>query len=228
MEIEIIDKPTKEINKKLIELIDNDRDSSFYANYSLIQKAFIENRLLCFIKKEKLIGFMTYTINDILIEIDIFCVDIKERGKGNGSIIYKNIEQYFRRKKAIAFKLFSEPKQSEGFWKKQGFLKTNIEHEHPLEYWKPIVKRQENSTDINCQNKIEIWQSEPYLAHKNEPKSIYHIENMTDNIIEYLNKDWALKITKNGKKEYFEKIKRLPIGNYNNNLLIITKADLKF
>lgn len=150
-----------ESDLKIIEkwLIEEDKKykSGFYCNWNIIEKSFRSNELISLKCNENLIGFMIWSKGEIYIEIDIIEIQRGYRKKGFGKIFFEKIEEVFKGKNALAIKLFCEPKESEHFWKKMGFIKfpTRGYSESDLTYYKPLIDALESTENPNdCKQSV--------------------------------------------------------------------------
>jgi hypothetical protein len=108
--------------------------------------------------------------------------------------------------------LFCAPIESEKFWKKMDFIKFPDRgySESELTYYKPLIEIQQ-TTKNNSDNKIELWNVEPYQIKNHEPKWTWEINSNLDKlllpIIQPCNCNWNLRLTKNGKQIKEDKVK---------------------
>ena len=135
------------------------------------------------------------------------------RGKGIGKIFYEKIAEHFKSDNFLALKLFCSPPDSEVFWKKMGFIEyPNIGfNEHRLTYYKPIIEVQQSSTDERHNNKLELWDCEPYQKDNQEPTWAWDLDMDSNSptlpIIQPCNDNWNLRWRKNGEVNQEDKVK---------------------
>jgi GNAT superfamily N-acetyltransferase len=184
--------------------------NGFYHNWTMITKSYSENRMAILKNKENVIGYTIWRIGDIHIEIDIFEIKPIFRKKGIGKYFINEISEYFKKKNFLALKLFCEPKESESFWKKMGFIKFPERgySESELTFFKPLIIVNKSQTNVGENNKLELWNLEPYKVKDSKPKWIWNIDE--SNFIPILhpcNSNWNIRWTKNGKIIKDDKVK---------------------
>ena len=158
------------------------------------------------------IGFASFYEYDIHVEIGIFVIEPKHRGKGIGKIFYEKVAGYFKFKNHLALEIFCSPPESEAFWKKMGFIKyTDIVYfNNRLTYYKPLIETQNVSIDEKHNNKLELWNCEPHQKNDLPPTWTWDLEannNPTLPIMQPCNNDWVLRWVKNGKIKQENKVK---------------------
>jgi GNAT superfamily N-acetyltransferase len=207
-EFQLKTSPTQFDLKKIEEwLVQEDREfnEGFYCNWTIIKNAFIDKRFVTLDFNESPIGFLVWSIGTIHVEIDILEIKPDYRKKGIGHTFLEKISEYFKLKGFLAIKLFCSPIESERFWKKIGFIRfPELEYsESELTYFKPLIEIQQTSTNRETDNKVELWDVEPYQKSNNPPKWTWNIEIRNDKlilpIIHPCNCNWNLRWVKNGK-----------------------------
>ena len=215
-EIQINITPTQSDLAKIEEwLIDEERElnEGFYCNWNIIKKTFNSGELITLNLKEKPIGFLVWSKGEIYAEIDILEIKPDYRKNGIGKVFFEQISDYFKQKGFLVIKLFCSPRESEKFWKKMGFIKFPDRgySESDLTYFKPLIKTQSTSANQKTENKIELWDVEPYQKNSSQPKWTWNVELSDDKlefpIIQACNCNWNLKWTKNGEIVKEEKVK---------------------
>ena len=212
IEIQPSDSDIREIEKWFIDERKK-YDDGFYCNWNIIEKSFNKNEVVSFKFNGENIGFAVWSQGDIYTEIDIFEIHPDFRKKGIGKIFYDKIENIFREKGSLAIKLFCEPRESEIFWRKMGFIKFPIRgySESDLTFFKPIIDVCPLTDNSDCQNKIELWDVEPYQADRKSPRWTWEIEikdkKLIRPIIQACNVNWNIRWTKNGKSIKEDKVK---------------------
>lgn len=201
------------IIKKCLKEEFEETNEGFYINWEIIEKDFNNNNLIILSYHNSPIGFVTYYLGDIHVEIKIFVIEPKHRKKGIGKIFYEKIAEHFKLEKYIAFKLFCSPTESEAFWKQMGFIEyPNIGYrEHRLTYYKPLIETQELSTSKNQNNKLELWNCEPHQKHDTNPTWTWDLDIVNNNpklpIVQPCNDNWNLRWCKNGEVKQEDKVK---------------------
>lgn len=184
---------------------DEKLNSGFYCNFQTIKESLEQNRLVIVKREEKIVGFLVWEKRDLYIEINILEIHPKYRREGIGEYFGNQISNYFIQKEFKALKLFCKPIESEKFWKKMNFIKfPNIDYFQPdLTYFKPLIEIKEVENKINSENRIELWDVEPYEAKDKEPIWIWNFENhdfdLSMPILHPCNYKWKISLIKEGK-----------------------------
>jgi hypothetical protein len=189
-------------------------NNGFYHNWNLITKAYSENKIVILKNEINVIGFLIWSDFNIYVEIDIFEIKPEYRKRGVGKYFFNEISTIFKNLDFSAIKLFCEPKESEKFWIKMEFIKfPKIGYSiSELTYFKPLIEINEPVIEIDENNKLELWDLEPYQIKDNKPKWIWNIN--TEKFIPILNpcnSNWKIRWTKNGEIIRENKVKRFAI-----------------
>lgn len=194
-------------------------NEGFYCNWAIIEKAFKDTKLVTIDFKERPIGFLVWSKGEIYVEIDILEIRPEYRKKGIGEDFFDKISDYFKQKGFLAIKLFCSPIESEKFWQKMGFIKFPKRgySESDLTYFKLLIEVQTTLLNGYSENKIELWDVEPYQKNNNLPKWTWNIEIINNKlmypIIHPCNCNWNFKWTKNGKVIKEDKVKYFDTQN---------------
>jgi hypothetical protein len=196
-------------------LFDEEKNFSegFYCNWLIIENAFQKNKLITINNLGLPIGFLVWSDMDEYVEFDILEIKPDYRNKGVGEKFLKLISSYLLDKNYLAIKLFCAPIKSENFWKKMNFIKFPDRgySESKLSYFKPLVKIEKPSENLDYLDKLELWNVEPHQKDNYEPEWTWKLELNSDKllfpIIHPYNPNWNLKWTKNGKIIKEDKIK---------------------
>lgn len=202
----------KNIEKWLVDEY-NKYDEGFYCNWNIIEKSFSDKELITFKIDDKIIGFVVWSQNENVIDIDIMEIHPDYRKKGYGKKLFEMLECTFREKKNIAIVLFCEPRESEFFWRKMGFIKFPKRgwSESDLTFYKPLIDVLESTQNPNNLNRLELWNVEPYESAKVSPKWSWNIETNQEKlekpIMQPCNVNWNVRWIKNGKVIKEDKVK---------------------
>lgn len=197
----------------------NQFDKGFYANIEIIEKSFHNNKLITFDIDEVPVGLVVYNDYDRFVEIDILTIQYEYRNNGYGSKFYNLLESHFKEKDYLAFKLFCNPRESESYWKKMGFIPfpQNIYGLPDLSYYKPLMNTAVQSQYFNLKNKLELWDVEPYLASSTNPKWCWEIislnQKLDSPIFHPANPNWKIRLTINGEILKEDKVKYFSMKN---------------
>ncbi len=213
----------KQLEEIKVWLIEEDKKTNqgFYCNWNIIETSFNRNLFFTFEFEEKIIGFLCWTDFDSYIGIDIMEIHPEFRNKKFGREFYKKAEKYFQSKKYKAIKLFCAPKESEHFWKKMEFRKFPNRgcSEPELTYYKPLIELNEPVIE-GCDNKLELWNLEPYQIKEQKANWIWNIKNNNKPILQPCNPNWNLRLTLEGKVinedkvKYFSRDKEIYLGHF--------------
>lgn len=186
--------------------------SGFYCNWDMIETGFEKHRLLVYSLKNKPIGFVLWHEFEECISIDIMAIAQPLRGLGIGKALVEILYIYFRKKNAFALKLFCAPKSSVSFWKgKMKFIQfpNRGYSESEFTFYKLLINTNLSVTKPNSQNKLELWDDEPYMINIKKPKWSWNIDDdlRYNPIIHPCNYNWNLRLTRNGEIIKDDKIK---------------------
>lgn len=177
-----------------------------------IKKVFNEKRLITLNYQKVPIGFVTYYLCDIHVEVEIFVIEPKYRRKGIGKIFYEMVAEHFKSSNYLALKLFCSPHDSETFWKNMGFIEyPNLGYrEHDLTYYKPLIEVQKLSINEKHDNKLQLWNCEPHQKNDAPPTWTWDLDinnSPTLPIVQPCHHDWVLRWVKNGEIKQEDKVK---------------------
>lgn len=180
-------------------------DDGFYCNWNIIEKSFQNDQVISFEENKNIIGFLVWNQGGIYTEIDIMEIHPDYRKKGLGKIFYNKVESIFKEKGSLAMELFCEPRKSEKFWRKMGFIKFPARgySESDLTFYKPIIDVSITTEKPNDLNKLELWDVELYQSNDKKSRWTWNIESKNGKllkpIIQPCNVNWNVRWTKNGK-----------------------------
>ncbi len=202
----------KEIEDWLI-LESEKYDDGFYCNWNIIKNSFERNGLISLELNDTPIGFVVWHQNAFFLDIDIMEIHYDYRRMGLGKKFFEMLSEPFKDKGIIAIKLFCEPRESEHFWRKMGFIQFPIRGyaESDLTFYKPLIEVCKTTKTPNEFNKIELWDVEPYQSKKRLPNWCWDVEThdgeLIKPIIQACNVNWNIRWTRNGKIEKESKVK---------------------
>lgn len=202
-------------------LIDEEEtyEEGFFCNWNIINNAFNERRLIALNINDRPIGFVIWRKYEIYADIDILEIKPNQRDRGFGKILFEGVSNFLKKQGIVVVKLFCQPRESELFWKKMGFEKMpETRFSQPdLSYYKTLIDVEKKSPSSKSNNKVELWNVDPYLVDINSPKWTWSIE-IKDNklelpIIQPIDVDWNLRWTKNGEIIKEDKVKYFSSSN---------------
>ena len=192
----------------------NKKNEGFLVQWDLIEKSFYNNDLLIFSKDNEAIGFIVYTQYTFSLSIDILEIKPCERKKGIAKKFTSEVFKYFKSKKTLVIELFCEPKSSESFWKRIGFLNfPKSKRDNRIRMYKTLIEHQEDSLK-KSNTTLKLWFDEPHRTKDKEPNKIWNInflddgENLKHPIIFPVEYDWKIELFRNNVKIVSNKIKR--------------------
>lgn len=214
-ELQINNKPSKTDLSAIKNWLEEEMEvygEGFYGNWAGIEKNFYNEKLITLSYLNYPIGFVTFYQFKVHVDIGIFAIEPKHRGKGIGKIFYQKVAEHFKRNNYLALKLFCSPSSSETFWKQMGFIKypNIIYREQDLTYYKPLIEVQKLSTNKKHDNKLELWNCEPYQKNNTPPTWTWDLDidnSPTLSIIQPCHHDWVLRWVKNGEIKQENKVK---------------------
>ena len=200
--------------------------NGFYNHWNKIIKSYSEKRMAILKNEEYVIGYTIWRIEDIHIEIDLFEIKPTFRRMRIGEYFINEIAEYFKKKGFLALKLFCTTEVSRIFWKEMEFIKfpKQKDSKSELTYFKSLINinKSQTETDFDNNNKIELWDIEPYEVKNSKPKWIWSIDKK--NFIPILHpyeSNWNIRWTKNGKivkenmiKHFSNKINQIAFNEF--------------
>jgi N-acetylglutamate synthase-like GNAT family acetyltransferase len=179
----------------------------FYCNWGSIEKGFKNKQIICINENNNPIGFVVWNRREIYTEIGILEIKPNFRKKGIGEIFINKITEYFKQNEILVIKLFCEPRESEEFWKKMGFIQlpNSVFPKIDLEYYKCLVESIDSFRFTESNSKLELWGVEPIKVGDTKAKWCWELNfeegknHLVLPIIHPCKKDWNLRWTKNGK-----------------------------
>ncbi len=216
IDLKINTNPTESDLKKLEDWLVSDYEKfneGFYCNWNIIEKSFHAKELITFTLDNEIIGFVVWSQNEEVIDIDIMEIHPDYRKRGLGKQFLEKIEDEFRDNGNIAFVLFCEPRESEHFWRKMGFIKFPNRgwSESDLTFYKPLIKVSELTESPDELNKLELWDVEPYQSNNCKPRWTWDIkmegEKLQLPIMQPCNRNWNVRLTMNGEIKNEDKVK---------------------
>lgn len=154
--------------------------NGFYGNWTMIVNSYSENRMAILKIEKNVIGYTIWRIGDIHIEIDIFEIKSVYRRIRAGEYFINEISEYFKKKCFLALKLFCVTEKSILFWKEMEFIKfpKQKDSKSELTYFKPLININKSQTDTNIDenNKLELWDLEPCEVKNSKPKWVWIID----------------------------------------------------
>lgn len=203
--------------------------NGFYFNYdNIISKAFSQARMLCVLNNNKAVGFLIYHFkSDPIIEIQILNIKDDYKSKGFGKFLFNEFELFLKENSIYAIELFCEPKSSEKYWSKRGFLLSKFDNNNKLCMYKIICDSLQISKNENDKDYIQLA-VESHCTLKE--KHVFHWKlefrgdsnTLVEPIIYAVDSDWNIKYVRNKTELYNGQIKRFKNNIFpNSNFLVI-------
>lgn len=149
----------------------------FYANWSIIQKAFKEKHMAVVVYKDEAVGFVTWQIFDKYVAtINIAEIKPLLRKKGLGKILVNGVLDFLSAGQVVVVDLHCQPASSERIWKSLGFIEFPdcidfIEHNNPTgkKLYKILVPALP-ATKKQGEELLELWDIGIYNQANVDPK----------------------------------------------------------
>lgn len=221
-------------NSIIVDFCYDERDKSQVESWcfhpDMIDKYFQNKTLLIAKYKNEVVGKICFTLENLVIKIELAEIKVEYRKNGIMRIMIKELEKKYV-KLYNAFYLKSNQKV-QSFWERLGFRKC-LSREGRCMY--KIFGEVAKELDVIDENKnyMAIWNS-PFYNENSKPNVIFEIILRRDlNILEkpiiyFGNKDWwvEIKIGKSLKKDRFKKLVK---GDYLRQYIEIEKiSDIKY
>lgn len=199
----------------------------FMHNWNIIEDYFDRDQLITVSNESQTIGFMTWNIIErIVLNIDIAAIQPNQRFKGAGKFLIEEAFKYFKSLGLVVAKLFCQPRSSEQFWKRLGFIDMPelgyLQHE--LSLYCPLINLEAPKTKDTRYDVIELWNCEPYRATLEDPEWKWRVELSNNKLVSPIlapgSRDWNIRWSKNGeiikesKVKYFSKDKPIDYSNF--------------
>jgi ribosomal protein S18 acetylase RimI-like enzyme len=196
----------------------NNTGNGFYSNWSMIPKAFKNNRLNVITKNDYAIGFVIFRASEFDVDIDIAEIKPTERKRGIAKKLINGTLNDLKQKGFLVARLYCQPENSEQFWKKIGFKNfPKLVNDSQIYMFKPLIETLKSIEKEETNSTIKLWNCEQYQANKKNVKWIWNLNFKADNetlvkpIIIPVSSDWQAELILNGKKMKSIKVKYLDI-----------------
>jgi len=203
-----------QIKKWLTEEL-NETGTGFLKHWNIIKKRFDSNELIVLTEDDFAIGFLVYSINEVIIEIDIAELKPNCRNKGLGRKLIDDALSEFKNNGMMICELFCSPENSEPIWKSLGFENfPEFPHDNRIRLFKLLIPTLKNSEPNEMSERIELWNMEPHLAERNNPEWTWNLsfkENsreLTNPIIHPTHYDWQLSWKNGNETKFKNKVKK--------------------
>lgn len=212
-----IEKWLKEENEK-----SQNEFKGFYCNWEYIYKDFTEKKMIIITNENNFpIGFLTYSTEEFHCSIDFMEIHPNERGKNFGKTLINYFLKSKKEKKTTTITLTCNPKKSELFWGKMGFMKYPNPINDRIMMFKsliPTLEPNKGKTKSNIQ--IKLWNCTLHEAERDnvKPHWIWDINLKKDKktlskpIIFPTYKDYKIELTINDKSIEKCKVKYFPLN----------------
>ncbi len=209
-----------EIKKWLFEEYQKTNEG-FYVNWKLILNYFENNQLIILEKDAIVIGFSTYEFCDeIVVNIDIIEIHPDFRKFGFGNYMMKEVFDFCKTQGALVARLFCEPVESYGFWKRIGFFDMPVTgYAQPeLSMFMNLVEVRETlMDDYTDKTIIELWDCEPHQSKNFKAKWTWSISASQNKIEPPIlipcDRNWNIRFSIDG--EIFKESKVKSFSNTN-------------
>jgi predicted GNAT family acetyltransferase len=218
-----------QIREWLIEENENSGEG-FLCNWSVISKAFNENRVITFTEKDFPIGFLVYRKSELILNIVIAEIKPSHRRKGIGKLLINETFEKFKNKGILVSELSCSPASSERIWLKLGFInfpESNRWNGEILMY-KPLIENLEPdiSRKLKTKNSIMILTEYSEFVAKWELKFKNNSRKLLKPIIFPVHYRWKLNWIENEVTIFNNEIDRMINKVRDENFIIITELKI--
>lgn len=160
-------------------LIDEENKTKlgFYCSWGDIQNSFDKNQLVVLLEDEIAIGFITYSIYEVVVTIWIAEIKPNRKKRGLGHLFLNEFSKVLKKKRRKIIELYCSPISSEKIWRKLNFKNfPPLPHETRIWMYRTLVPSLENTKEENQLTEvIELWEAEPYQISNQKPRWIWEI-----------------------------------------------------
>ncbi len=148
-----------------LEKEDLETNTGFYDNWNSITYSFERNQFIVITENNLAIGFLTYSISDFRVVINIAEIKPDKRKKGIGNRLVDDCLRFFSEKGFFVAELYCVPIESEKIWKKLGFNNFPIGIKKDSKVWlykvlipiEPELKGDYFTETIELVSNTNIW-----------------------------------------------------------------------
>lgn len=168
-----------------LRLEEHETEDGFYCNLHLLRNSFTKGEMVVATLKEKAVGFLTWHQNsEFGAYINIAEIRPDLRGHGLGRKLVSAGFRHFRKIGLIVVDLECAPANSEGFWRKMGFLEfPKSSHGWRFQIgghkrlYRTLVDTLEPTNSTSPADEVfELWNDEAHLMRNAEPSWIWKLE----------------------------------------------------
>ena len=205
--------------------------SRFIQHWHLIEEAFEEQKLIILKQSNAAIGFVVFDIDHEIAMIDLAELTPGKRGQGLGKPFILDTLDYLKTQGALAVKLYCAPAESEGFWRKCGFVDFQLPDDSHIHMFKLLTETLKTTTNLNSDKTdfVRLWNCESHLARRREPEWIWELEYKEDSktliepIVIPAFSGWHLELIISD-KQIARKKSKFPIQCWNRRRFLVVKS----
>jgi len=148
----------------------------FLCNLDTIERAFREGKLIVFLVNKRVVGFIVYTLDGFVVDIDIAEIKYSERKKGYGKQMVENFIESFKSSGVLAVKLFCES-DIKAAWESMGFIESpKFPHDNRIWMHRIVGDSAPLLTEEDLGEVIQLWNKEPYLSNEDNYSWSWKVE----------------------------------------------------
>lgn len=230
MNCEIVFDPTRDhvlqIEKWLKEE-EIETGDGFYCNWRIIKKSYNVNNLAILSFDNRAVGFIVFSISELIVEINIAEVDPKYRKQGFGRVLVEQFLDKISAQGVMVSELYCAPLSSEPIWKRLKFTNFPVFQLDPkIRLYRTLVTTLTPVPDLNNNDEvIELWNDEPFRVIHQRPNWIWKVSYKPDSqeliqpIIHPAFYEWQIcwrkgqQVFYNNKIKYFN-LAKIEYGNF--------------
>ena len=155
-------------------------NQGFFCQWDIITVSFEQKRMIVITQNEIAVGFLTYLISDLVVNIVIAEVKPNKRKLGIGKELIKNSFSYFVENGILVAELFCSPEKSKIAWKKMGFTNfpDGIIEDSRTYLYQILVPTLDFCDNDNSSEIIELWNEPDHIAERLAPKWRWKIKRI--------------------------------------------------
>lgn len=212
MQTELIFEPTEIHLVQLRGWLKAEMDESrqgFFCHFPIIERSFHDRTLFCVAVNGTVNGFLVWTKRDYEVRLDICEVRPGYRRAGLGQGLAEGSLAEFKSGDVLVAELECQPRTSEPFWRKIGFLDFPDYLKDPyldsgIELYRPLKPANRPNEKRDCEEVLELWACEPWDVKNKSPTWTWEIvrepgsTRLVKPIIFPCSREWNLRWRKQG------------------------------
>lgn len=216
---------------------DKELGHSFICNESVIVAAHSNKEARYWVSDDgEVVAFLIYSQSGYCTTIDIVATDFRRRGRGFGKQLVKLFEKEARESfVTAAFYLQCQPPESEGFWRRMGFVDLpELTQMTKMDRYKALYKMLHPlpPNDIDPDVQIDLWDVDFYKGIPDTEQDFQVLLNAnidhTETLAFHVYDDQAIRVTVGGMMRE-DKVKYSPLWEYREgSFVLLDPGDVDF